>query len=137
MSDKRPTDQRHPEQRATQEQHHTAAAEQRPADQRQAQAHRSADKRPTPDERRVAGTGLTPSREEMEQDHAARVDSINNPPQPSPTQAEADAMMEGTYEQPGAPPADDAAARERRQREEEQRQRDMRPQPGQPGYQTR
>jgi hypothetical protein len=98
--------------------------------QRHAEQH-PADKRPTPDERRVAGTVRTPTREEMEQDHADRLETINNPPTPTPTQAEADAMMEGAYEQ-GATVATEEAARERRERET----RDMKPQAG-ADYKTR
>ena len=92
---------------------------------------RPADKRPTADERRVAGMRVTPTREEMERGHQERLETVNNPPQPTPTQEEADAMMIGAYQQepgPDAPPE----VREAHAR----RRRDMKPEAG-AEYKTR
>ena len=95
---------------------------------------RPADKRPTADERRVAGMRVTPTREEMEQEHQERLETMNNPPQPTPTQEEADAMMEGAYPSEAPPEGETPEAKEAR--EARRRRRDMKPEAG-AEYKTR
>jgi len=80
------------------------------------------------------------------------VQEINNPPQPTPTQAEADALLEGepASEAMGRANETEEQRREREAREtpeeraqrqarekQQQQQRDARPAQNQPGYQTR
>ena len=80
------------------------------------------------------------------------VQEINNPPQPTPTQAEADALLEGEPASEAMGRANETAEqrRERQEREaketpeeraqrqaRERQQRDQRPGQNPPGYQTR
>jgi len=72
------------------------------------------------------------------------VTEMNSPPQPTPTQAEADALLEGKPASEAMGRANETAeqrrereAREARETPEERAQRQARPAQNQPGYQTR
>jgi hypothetical protein len=72
----------------------------------------------------------TPTREEVQEQHQERLETMDNPPTPTPTQEEADVMLQGAYAQEQPVSEADAAAAE------ERRQRDMRPEAG-AEYKTR
>ena len=79
-------------------------------------------------------------KEQTDKEIAERVASP--PEQPTPTQEEADAFKEGAAEAPAEPPPEAArhgeTAHQRREREEKERQqRDVKPEQGRSGYQTR
>jgi len=79
------------------------------------------------------------AKEQTDKEIAERVASP--PEQPTPTQAEADAFKEGAAEPPAEPPPEarhGETAHQRREREEKERQqRDVKPEQGRSGYQTR
>jgi len=78
-------------------------------------------------------------KEQTDKEIAERVASP--PEQPTPTQEEADAFKEGAAEPPVEPPPEarhGETAHQRREREEKERQqRDVKPEQGRSGYQTR
>jgi hypothetical protein len=80
------------------------------------------DKQPTLDERRRSAAQPGPTLEEREAQHSERLATLDDPPTPTPTQDEADAMKMGTSQlEPGASPEETEEARIQRE------QRDMKP----------
>jgi hypothetical protein len=92
------------------------------SEQRSAQERRQAT---SGDERRRAAMQPSPTPEEAKESYEERLETMDNPPTPSPTQEEADAMKTGEY-----------ASSEAHEARAKRQQRDMKPEE-RAGYRTR